>query len=169
MHLLVYLRRQYGSPLPPTALLRRLEHTVPPRPAGLLWWLGFLYLPCQGKVQPAICFFQAHMRWGRGNGVIIQGHWQAAPAALFSTGTTVQLVIHPPWYKLLFSYSLLAFVALLILLSRSNAEPIPWVPLALPGVMAIFWTSIFWVDVHYAERYFREALMLQQESGSLRL
>jgi len=169
MHLLFYLRRQYSSPLPPTALLRRLEHTVPPRPAGLLWWLGSLYLPCQGKVEPVTSTFQARMRWGRGNGAVVRGRWQAAPVALPLAGTTLQLIIHPPWGKLLFSLSLLAFVALLILLSRSNGEPVPWVPLALPGAMAIIWTSFFWGNVHHAEHYFQEALLLQQEVGSSHL
>jgi hypothetical protein len=165
MHLLLYMRRQYNSPLPPAALLGRLQYAVPSRPAGLFWWLGSLYLPCQGKVAPATSSFRARMRWGCSNGAIIKGDWQSIPTALSPTGTTVRLVIHPPWSKLLLSYSSLSFVALIILLSRSIAEPVPWVPPALPGVMAILWTGIFWGDIHHAERHFQEALLLSKAAG----
>jgi len=166
MHLLVYLRRMYRSSLPPAVLVERLQQAVPPRPAGLLWWLGSLYLPCQGQVAPATSSFRAHMRWGRSNEASIKGKWRAAPAASATGGTMIQLIIHPPWCKLLFGYSLLAFAELLIIVSRSKTELASWAPLALPGVMAILWTGFSWADVSYAERYFEEALQLRQEVNS---
>jgi hypothetical protein len=104
------------------------------------------------------------MRWGRSNEASIKGKWQAAASA--SGGTTIQLIIHSPWVKLLFGYSLLASAELLIIVSHSNTEPVLWVPLALPGIMAILWTGFSWVDVSHAERYFEEALQLRQEANS---
>ncbi len=165
MHLMVYSRRAYRSSLTPTVLVDRLQQVVPPRPAGLFWWLGSLYLPCQGQVVPATNSFRAHMRWGRSNEASVKGKWWASSATSASGGTTIQLIIHPPWGELLFGYSLLAFAALLILLSSSKAKPTPWVPLALPGLMAILWTGFSWGDVCHAERYFKEALQLQQEAS----
>jgi len=162
MHFLVYLRRTYRSSLPPTVFVDRLQQAVPPRPAGLLWWLRSLYLPCQGQVVPATNFFRAHMRWGRSNEARIKGKWQAASAISSYGGTTIQLIIHPPWSKLLFGYSL----ELLIIVSRSKAEPVFWAPLVLPGVMAILWTVFSWGDVSHAERYFQETLQLRQEASS---
>ncbi|TVT43229.1 hypothetical protein FNT36_03810 [Hymenobacter setariae] len=32
--------------------------------------------------------------------------------------------------------------------------------LLLPGVMALFWTGLFWLEIRCAERYFKQALLL---------
>ncbi|MFD1875186.1 hypothetical protein [Hymenobacter bucti] len=157
MHLLVYLRRQYSSPLPPTALLRRLEHTVPPRPAGFFWWLGIRYLPCWGEVVPSNQSFRARMRWGRSSGVVVRGRWLAAPTSVPLAGTVVQLTVRATVSELLASFCFLAIAAGGIRLSRP-ADVL--IPLLLPGVMALFWTGLFWLDIRRAERYFGQALLL---------
>ena len=157
MHLLVYLRRQYSSPLPSTALLQRLEHAVPARPAGLFWWLGIRYLPCWGEVAPAIHSFRARMRWGRSSGVVVQGRWQEAPTSVPLAGTAVQLIIRPTLSELLTIFCFLAIAAGGVQLSRP-ADVL--LPLLLPSVAALFWIGFFWLDIRRAERYFRQALSL---------
>ena len=162
MHLLVYLRRQYSSPLPPTALLRRLEHAVPPRPTGLLWWLAVRYLPCWGEVAPATHSFRARMRWGRSSGLAIRGSWQAAPAALPLAGTVVRLTIRSTLTELLTCFSFLSITTAAIVLARPVNV---LVPLLLPGIMASIWAGLFWLEIRRAERYFQEALLLSKAAG----
>ena len=143
--------------LPPTALLRRLEHTVLPRPAGLLWWLGIRRLPCWGRVQPATNTFWARMPWGRSDGPVIKGHWQAAnPDALPLAGTTVQLTIRLPLFEMLGgSFMLLLLVGLSLLMQTV-------VLASITSLFALFFITDTWWSIRRAEHHFQDALALER-------
>lgn len=164
MHLLIYLRRQYSSPLPPTALLRRLEHTVVPRPAGLLWWIGIRYLPCWGQVQPATNTFRARVRWGRSSGLVIQGRWQSAPATLPLAGTMVQLTIRLPLSEVVASCFLLCVAtgACWLVSRPTHSLQSLVVVLSITSVFILFILLNAWGGIHRAERYFQQALLLSE-------
>ncbi len=165
MHLLVYMRRQYSSPLPPSALLRRLEHAVPPRPAGLLWWLGIRRLPCWGKVEPATHTFWARMPWGRSDGPIIRGYWQAAASgSLPLAGTTVWLTIRPLLSEILGgSFMLICLLAISVLVRHSaNSPRVSLIPASFGVLFALFFLANTWWSIRRAERHFQAVLTLQR-------
>jgi hypothetical protein len=165
MYLLLYLRQQYSSPLPPLALLRRLEHTVPPRPAGLLWWLGIRRLPCWGKIEPTTNTFRARMPWGRSDGPVIFGHWQAvASMPLPLAGTMVRLTIRPPLSEMLGGcFMLLCLLAMSVLMQHSaNSPRVALIPASFGVLFALFFLASTWWSIRRAEHHFQAALMLQK-------
>jgi hypothetical protein len=165
MHLPICLRQQYSSLLPPSALLRRLEHTVPPRPVGLLWRLGIRRLPCWGKIDPTTSSFRARMPWGRSDGPVIRGHWQAATSiSLPLAGTTVQLTIRPPLSEMIgggFMLSCISAMSVLIWHS-ANSPRVALIPASFGVLFALFFLANNWWSIRRAERHFQAALMLQK-------
>jgi hypothetical protein len=167
MHLLFYLQRHYSSSLPPTALLRRLQHTVPPRPAGLLWWLGIRYLPCWGKVEPAINAFQAQMHLGRSNRVAIRGCWQES--ATTSSGTIVQLTIRLPLAEMLGGSLMLLFLlsSSFILALTTGLSVLTVFVASITGVFGLFLLADARWSISKAEHYFQEVLELNALAAEL--
>jgi hypothetical protein len=87
----------------------------------------------------------------------LQRRWQEAPNNVPLVGTVVQLIIRSTLSELLTSFCFLVIAAGGIQLSRP-ADVL--IPLLLPSVAALFWTGFFWLDIHRAERYFKQALLL---------
>ena len=160
MRLLVYLQRQYSSPLPPTALLRRLQHTVPPRPAGLLWWLGIRYLPCWGEVEPATHSFRARIRWSRSDELVIRGCWQEATAS--SSGTIVQLTIRLPLAEMLGSSLMLFFLltSSVVLALVTGLSVLTGFVASITGVFGLIFLAYTRRNINKAERHIQKALAM---------
>ena len=166
---LFYLRRRYSTLLPPTALVRRLQHTVSPPPAFFWRLVGGFRPVCWGSVKPATSSFEARLPSGRSDGPLVRGSWQPAPEGPTHplAGTSVQLIIRLPLIDLLGgSFLLCLFLGACVLVGQAANSPLDIaVPAGITSLLGLLFTANSWWSIRRAERYFKEALALNENAG----
>lgn len=171
MLFLFSVRRHYTTLLPPTAVRRRLEHTIIRRPKsgwkGFLWQLSFFQPSCWGEVHATTDVFTAHLPMHRSSGPLVRGQWQAdASTTGLLAGTSVQLSIRVPLGEQIFGTFLLSLLGIVCLQFGVFTHPTqaPLIPIGMLLFFTLFFVLTGRWSIRRAERFFQEALALSPQA-----